>query len=154
MSPLVMHSKAGLVVNDRWEKAPLMTEDLEKIKLLLEKIKVLKYKGLTSFGIIVSYIRRWVQPLKVRETYGFEYSGAEDPPRLVLAEEISEDEFLQWLRKVLEGVSVVPHQVEEYNATHPPPAVSSYVLNCVVFLFSLQNVLTRVCVDAGVGAGI
>jgi hypothetical protein len=55
-----------------------MTEDLEKIKPLLEKIRVLKQKGLTGFGIIASYICRQVHPLKARETYGFEYSGAED----------------------------------------------------------------------------
>jgi hypothetical protein len=55
-----------------------MTEDLEKIKPLLEKIRVLKQKGLTGFGIIASYIYRRVHPLKTRETYGFEYSGAED----------------------------------------------------------------------------
>jgi hypothetical protein len=40
--PLAVHSKAGPVVNDRWEKAPLTIEDLEKIKPLLEMIKVLK----------------------------------------------------------------------------------------------------------------
>jgi hypothetical protein len=40
--PLTVHSDAGPVVNDQWEKAPLMAEDLKKIKPLLEKIKILK----------------------------------------------------------------------------------------------------------------
>jgi hypothetical protein len=40
--PLAVHSKAGPVVIDQWEKAPLTTEDLEKIKPLLEKIRALK----------------------------------------------------------------------------------------------------------------
>jgi hypothetical protein len=65
-SPLAVHSDAGLVVNDRWEKAPLTIEDLKKIKPLLEKTKILKLKGLTGFGIVASYIHRRVQPLKAR----------------------------------------------------------------------------------------
>jgi hypothetical protein len=40
--PLAVHSDAGPIVNDRWEKASLIAEDLKKIKLLLEKIKILK----------------------------------------------------------------------------------------------------------------
>jgi hypothetical protein len=74
--PLAVHSDAGPVVNDRWEKAPLTVEELKKIKPLLEKIKTLKQKGLTDFGIMASYIRHQVQPLRARETYGFEYIGA------------------------------------------------------------------------------
>jgi hypothetical protein len=60
--PLAVHSDARPVVNDRWEKAPLTAEDLKKIKLLLEKMKILKQKGLTGF-----------------RTYGFEYPSAKDP---------------------------------------------------------------------------
>jgi hypothetical protein len=74
--PLAMHFDVGPVLNDRWEKAPLMAEDLKKMKPLLEKIKTLKQKGLTGFEIVTNYIRRRVQPLKARETYGFEYAGA------------------------------------------------------------------------------
>jgi hypothetical protein len=36
--PLAVHSNSCPVVNDRWEKAPLMSEELKKIKPLLEKI--------------------------------------------------------------------------------------------------------------------
>jgi hypothetical protein len=77
--PLAVHSDAGPIVNDRWEKAPLMAEDLKKIKPLLEKIKILKQKGLTGFRIVASYIHLRIQPLMVRETYGFEYAGTKDP---------------------------------------------------------------------------
>jgi hypothetical protein len=63
-----------------------MTEELKKIKLFLDRIKVLKQQGLTRFGIVASYLHHQVQPLKVREHYGFEcrrslsdgpYSGAD-----------------------------------------------------------------------------
>jgi hypothetical protein len=40
--PLAIHSNSGPVVNDRWEKAPLTSEELKKIKPLLEKIQTLK----------------------------------------------------------------------------------------------------------------
>jgi hypothetical protein len=74
-----MHSDAGPVVNDWREKVPLTVEDFKKVKPLLDKIKILKQKGLTGFGIVASYIHHRVQPLKARETYGFESADAEDP---------------------------------------------------------------------------
>jgi hypothetical protein len=68
----------------------------------------------------------------VRENYGFEYSRVEDPSWMVLALELIE-EVLEHLRKVLKGVTVVPHMVLEYHADHPPPSVSCFVL-CEYFL--------------------
>jgi hypothetical protein len=56
--------------------------------------KVLKQQGLTRFGIVASYLRRRVQPLKVREHYGFEYTGAEDPSLMVPTWELTEEEVL------------------------------------------------------------
>jgi hypothetical protein len=69
-----------------------------------------KQQGLIGFGIIASYLRRWVQPLKEREHYGFEYSGAEDPSRMVPALELTEEEVLEDLKKVLKGVTIIPTQ--------------------------------------------
>jgi hypothetical protein len=46
----------GPVVNDHWEKLPLSSEDLKKIKPFLERIKVLKQQGLTGFGIVASFL--------------------------------------------------------------------------------------------------
>jgi hypothetical protein len=56
---------------------------------------------------------------------------------------------LRWLHKVLKGVSVVPHQVEEYDATHPPPAVSLLLSHMYFFLFFLYLNLLVVCRSAG-----
>jgi hypothetical protein len=83
---------------------------------------------LISFGIIASYMRRRVQPLKEREHLGFEYSGAEDSSRMVPALELTEEEVLKRLRKVLKGVTIVPHAVPEYCGDNPPLAV-----NCFTF---------------------
>jgi hypothetical protein len=75
---LAVHSDVGPVVNDWWEKTPLTAKDLKKIKPFLDRIKILKQQGLTRFGIVASYLCHRVQPLKARETYGFEYVGVED----------------------------------------------------------------------------
>jgi len=56
--PLTVHSDASPVVNDHWKKQPLSPEDLKKIKPFLERIKVLKQQGLTSFGIVASFLCR------------------------------------------------------------------------------------------------
>jgi hypothetical protein len=85
-----------------------MDEELKKIKPLLEKIQILKQQGLTRFRIIASFLRCQVQPLKVRENYGFEYSRAEDPSQMVPAMELTEEEVLEHLKKVLKGVTIVP----------------------------------------------
>ena len=75
----------------------MMTAELQTIKPFLEKICTLKQQGLTGFGIVSSFLRRRVQPLKEREHYGFEYSRAEDPSRMVPALELTDEEVLERL---------------------------------------------------------
>jgi hypothetical protein len=65
-------------------------------------------------------MRRRVQPLKEREHLGFEFSRAEDPSWMVPALELIEEEVLECLRKVLKGVTIVPHVVPEYYGDNPP----------------------------------
>ena len=89
---------------------------------------MLKQQGLTGFGIVSSFLRRRVQPLKEREHLGFEYSGAEDPSCMVSALELTGEEVLEHLQKMLKGVSVVPPAVSEFSANNPPPAVSCLYL--------------------------
>jgi hypothetical protein len=57
ISSLVVHSGSGPSVNDRWEKNPLTSDELQAIKPLLERIRTMKQQGLTDFGIIASYMR-------------------------------------------------------------------------------------------------
>ena len=95
--PLSIHSGSGPVVNDRWEKNPLTTDESQAIKPFLERICTLKQQGLTGFGIVSSLLRRRVQPLKERENLGFEYSGVEDPSRMVPALELTDEEVLERL---------------------------------------------------------
>jgi hypothetical protein len=48
------------VVNDRWEKNPLTSDELQALKLLLHRIRSLRQQGLISFRIVTSFLRRRV----------------------------------------------------------------------------------------------
>jgi chorismate mutase len=108
------------LVNDCWEKNPLTNDELHAIKPLLERIWTLKHQGLTGFGITASYMRCRVQLLKEREHLGFECSRAKDPSRMVPALELTEEEVLERLRKVMKGLTIVSHAVPEYCGDNPP----------------------------------
>jgi hypothetical protein len=107
-------------------KNPLISDELQAIKPLLERIRTTKQQGLTSFGIIANHMCRRVQPLKEREHLSFEYSRAEDPSRMVPALELTKEEVLERLRKVLKGVTIVPHAVPKYCGDNLSPDVSCF----------------------------
>jgi hypothetical protein len=52
------------------------------------------------------------------------YSSAEDPSRMVPALELTEEEVLEHLKKILKGVTIIPHRVIEYRADNPSLVVS------------------------------
>ena len=110
---------------------------------------------MTGFGIISSFLRRRVQLLKERENFGFEYSGAEDPSRMVPALELIDEEVLERLQKMLKGASVVPLTVSEYCAKNPSPAVSCFLFVRVLFVFILLYLfsLNLPCLVLFVGIG-
>ena len=126
-----------------------MVDELQAIKPFLERICALKQQGLTSFGIVSSFLCCRVQPLKERENYSFKYSRVEDPSRMVPALELTGEEVLERLKKMLKGVSIVPHTVPEYCANNSPPAVScfflcgyfSYFLCCLHFSLNLSRLV-------------
>ena len=149
----VVRVGSGPMVNDRWEKNPLTMDELQAIKPFLERICTLKQQGLTGFGVVSSFLRRHVQPLKERENYGFEYSGAEDPSRMVPALELTDEEVLERLQKMLKGVSVIPHAVLEYCANNPPPAVSCFFLfGCFLYLVCCLHFCLFFLSFIGIGA--
>nr|TKW28535.1 hypothetical protein SEVIR_3G334300v2 [Setaria viridis] len=57
---------------------------------LIKKITCLKSNGLTSVGVAFSFMRRRIQPLQLRCTMGYDYSGPNDPSRMT-SEELSPD---------------------------------------------------------------
>ena len=75
--------------------------------------------------------------MKEREHLGFEYSGAEDPSRMVPALELTDEEVLERLQKMLKGASVVSLTISEFSANNPPPAVSCFLFIWVLPIFLL-----------------
>jgi hypothetical protein len=62
---------------------------------------------------------------------------------MVPALELTDEEVLEHLKKILKGVSVVPHPVPEYHADNPPPAVSCFSFaSTLFFIFPLLLVLS------------
>jgi hypothetical protein len=61
---------------------------------------------------------------------------------MVLALELTKEEVLERLKKILKGVSVVPHTVSKHHADNPPLAVSFFTLRVLFFIFSLLLVLS------------
>ena len=56
--------------------------------------------------------------------------------------ELTDEEVLERLQKMLKGVSVVPLAVLEYSANNPPSAVScSFLMRVLLILFSLYPLL-------------
>ena len=96
---------------------------------------------MTGFGIVSSFLHRHVQPLKERENFGFEYSGADDSSRMVPALELTVEEVLERLQKMLKGANVVPLTVSEFSANNLPLAVSPFLFVWVLSIFLLYPFL-------------
>jgi hypothetical protein len=60
---------------------------------------------------------------------------------MVPALELTDEEVLECLQKILKGVSVVPHTVPEYRVNNPHPAVSCFLLQVLFFILPSLLVL-------------
>lgn len=76
--------------SSRWLDEPTTAESI-KILDLLKKIADLKEQGMTGVAVARSFLKRRVQPLQLRTTPGYEYSGLDDPSRMS-SEDISDEE--------------------------------------------------------------
>lgn len=114
--------------NDHPQVIPAWSEDItnaqkDEIQPYLNRIQSLKNKGLNGLAVIASWVKRWIQPLKDRVNYGFEYIGENDLTRMS-KEELSEEEVLKRVKKMLKGVDGLPHPLEEFHLGRPPPKVN------------------------------
>ena len=57
---------------------------------------------------------------------------------MVPALELTDEEVLERLQKMLKGASVVPLTISKYCAKNPPPAVSCFLFVRVLFVFLLM----------------
>jgi hypothetical protein len=62
---------------------------------------------LTGEAIVFDWMKRRIQPLQARETFGFQYQGTTDSSRF-LEEEISDEEMFSRIQRLLKNVKDVP----------------------------------------------
>ena len=82
-----------------WLKKPI---DMSQIPELLEMIASLKQKGISGESVAFDWMKRRIQPLQARVTFGFEYRGRSDPSRCS-EEEISNGGALSNTTIIREG---------------------------------------------------
>ena len=75
----------------------MTTAEVQAIKPFLERIYTSEIARLDRLWDYFQFFCRRVQLLKERENFGFEYSGAEDPSRMVPALELTDEEVLEHL---------------------------------------------------------
>jgi hypothetical protein len=68
------------------------------------------------------WMKRRVQQLQARETFGFQYRGTTDSSRF-LEEEISDEEVFSRVQRLLRNVKDVPVVPDTFSATNPPRQV-------------------------------
>jgi hypothetical protein len=102
---------------------------------LLQKIKALREAGLRAKHVAFSFMKRRVQPLMVRDTLRYQYTGDDDTSRMPGTEVDDDDivERLGWIFKDMPQYKPCP--VPEYSAARPPNKVGS---RTYVFEYSLH----------------
>ena len=79
--------------------------------------------GLSGESITFDWMKRRIQPLQARVTFGFEYQGKNDPS-CCSEEEISNGEALRRVQRLFEEVEHVLHLLNTYSVLNPPKVVS------------------------------
>jgi len=73
--------------------------------------------------VAFDWMKRRIQPLQARVTFGFEYRRRGDPSRCS-EEEISNGGALRRIQRLFEKVEHVPHLLNTLSALNPPKEVS------------------------------
>jgi hypothetical protein len=102
---------------------------------LLQKIKALRDAGLRAKHVAFSFMKRRVQPLKARDTPGYQYTGDDDTSRMP-GTEVNDDDIVERLGWIFKDMpQYTPCPVSEYSAACPPNKVGS---RTYVFEYSLH----------------
>ena len=119
---------------------------MSQIPELLEMIASLKQKRISGEAVAFDWMKRRIQPLQARVTFGFEYWGKNDPSRCS-EEEISNGEALRRVQRLFEKVEHVPHLLNTFSVLNPPKEVSDKysICNIEYFIFATDNFSLSFC---------
>ena len=104
-----------------WNKKPV---DESQIPELLVRIAILRQNNLTGEAVVFDWMKRRIQPLQARETFGFQYQGTTDSSRYS-EEEISDEEVFSRIQRLLRDVKKIPIVPDTFSAA----SSSKQVLN-------------------------
>jgi len=86
---------------------------------------------LTGVAVVFDWMKRRIQPLQARKTFGFQDQGTTDSSRFS-EEEISDEEVFSRVQRLLRDVKKVPFVPDTFSAASPPKQVhdksSQYVV--------------------------
>ena len=68
------------------------------------------------------WMKRRIQPLQARKTFGFQYHGATDSSRYS-EEEISDEEVFSRVQRLLRDVKKITIVLDTFSAANPPKQV-------------------------------
>ena len=102
-----------------WNKKPV---DSSQVSELLSRIADFRQKNLTGEVVVFDWIKRRIQPLQARETFGFQCQGTTDSSRYS-EEEISDEEVFSRVQRLLRDVKKIPVVPDTFSAANPPKQV-------------------------------
>jgi hypothetical protein len=92
---------------------------------LLQKIKALREAGLRAEHVAFSFMKRRVQLLMARDTFGYQYMGDNDTSRMP-GNEVDDDNIIERLGRIFKDMPpYTPYPVPEYSAARPPKKVGN-----------------------------
>ena len=71
---------------------------------------------------MLDWMKRRIQPLQARETFGFQYQGTTDSSRYS-EEEISDEEVFSQVQRLLRDVKKITIVPDTFSAANPPKQV-------------------------------
>ena len=102
-----------------WNKKPV---DNSQILELLARIANLKKNNSNGEAIVFDWMKRRIQPLQARETFGFQYQGTTDSSRFS-EKEVSNEEVFSRIQRQLQNVKDVPVVPDTFSAANLPKQV-------------------------------
>ena len=82
----------------------------------------LRQNNVTEEAVMFDWMKRRIQPLQARETFGFQYQGATDSSRYS-EEEISDEEVFSRVQRLLRDVKKIPIVPDTFSAASPPKQI-------------------------------